>query len=171
MRLAARYMRSRQLQKSSSPPGLRSARPAIARWNAWPCALARPGRAGPSSVVAPRRSAMPAPGTMRVQCPRASASSSTSCAQPPRTQASGAKYRRWGSPRSAGIERLAGDERRQHHLAHDRLDRRGTLLVVVERRTLAHVEVLAQLELHRVNVLGRAAVMPRDVAALEPAID
>src|SRR3569832_1004497 len=166
MRSAARYMRSRQLQKSSSLPSLRSVSPAIARWKAWLCALTRPGSTGPSSFVADCRSAALASGSILVQRPPASASSSTSRAQAPRTHASGAKNRR-----STRIQRLAGDERRKLHFAHDRLDRSGELLVVVERQAFSHVKVLAHLELHRVHVLRGPPVVARDVAALEATVD
>src|SRR5205823_6234709 len=92
-------------------------------------------------------------------------SSRTSRAHSPRTHASGAKNRP-----STVIQGLASSERRALHLAHHRPDRRRALLVVIVRRALAHVELLAHLELHRVHVFGWTPVVARDVAALETAV-
>ncbi len=91
MRLAALYMRSRQLQKSSCSLALRSASPAMARWKAWLWPLTRPGKTGPARRSAPRWSCAGAPGTNCVQRPSAPTDMSTSCAQAPLTQAAGAR--------------------------------------------------------------------------------
>ena len=50
MRAAKRYMVSRQVQKLSSGCVWRSARPAIARWNACECRLGMPGTRHPDAV-------------------------------------------------------------------------------------------------------------------------
>src|SRR6218665_2788390 len=60
-------------------------------------------------------------------------------------------------------------------IAQHRLEQRPHLLrnvrAVVERRLLVHVEVLAHLELDGMHALLRPAEVPRDVAALEAAVD
>jgi hypothetical protein len=50
------------------------------------------------------------------------------------------------------------------------LGRRCQVLAIAERLELFHVGALAQLQLHRMNVLGRIAVVPGDVAALEATV-
>ncbi len=87
--LATRYMRSRQLQKSSVRPSRLSARPAKARWNAWLCASTRPGSTGPARCSASCGAGTPA--AMCDQWPDASVSSTTDRCQPPSTHAAGAQ--------------------------------------------------------------------------------
>src|ERR1035437_8634875 len=101
------------------------------------------------------------------QVPPASIVSSTSRAHAPSTQAWAAKKRLT----SLFMDIPACCQRVGKHRHEQRLNFAGLYRVIVKRNALAHVQVLAHLQLHGVYLIWRRAVMPGDVAALESAIE
>ena len=70
---------------------------------------------------------------------------------------------------SAVVVFAPGQQALQQFLEHH-LRRLGQIRAIAERLELFHVGALPQLQLHRMDVFGRVAVMPGDVAALETTV-
>jgi hypothetical protein len=163
MRSATPYMRSRQRPEVVSCASRRSARPAKARWKAWLCASTSGGSTGPSSTVRglrPRLSGRDG----RCQCPSGVRLSSTPGCQRPSTQACGAHQR--GS--TSGLQSTSASTMA-----------RSTAAEPLARATVpranggcfVHVGAPAHLELQGVHAPAGRAVVARDVAALEAAVE